>query len=35
MEICSVGIAPVLSCKNDQPFELHALTYVFEPMGVL
>jgi len=33
VEVCSVGIAPVLTCANSQPFELHAMTYQFEPLG--
>lgn len=35
VEVSSVGIAPVLTSRNNQPFELHALTYVFEPMGAM
>ncbi len=33
VEICSVGVAPVLKNKSAAPFELHALTYYFEPLG--
>lgn len=33
VEICSVGIAPVLTSRNSLPFELHAITYQFEPLG--
>lgn len=35
VEVCSVGLAPVLMSRTDQPFELHALTYQFEPMGAM
>ena len=35
VEICSVGIAPVIHSLNSEPFELHALTYVFQPMGAM
>lgn len=35
VEVCSVGLAPVLTSRTDQPFELHALTYLFEPMGAM
>lgn len=35
VEVCSVGIAPVIHCLNAEPFELHALTYVFQPMGAM
>jgi hypothetical protein len=35
VEVCTVGIAPVLTCRNSLPFELHALTYLFESLGSL
>jgi hypothetical protein len=34
VEICSTGIAPVITHQADELFELHALTYYFEAMGV-
>ena len=33
VEVCTVGLAPVITCRNSLPFELHALTYSFEPLG--
>jgi hypothetical protein len=33
VEICSVGIAPVITHSSDEAFELHALTYHFEKLG--
>ena len=35
VEIVSVGIAPVIRSRNDKPFELHALTYYFNPLGAM
>lgn len=35
VEICSVGIAPVLRHQAAEAFELHSLTYYFEPLGAL
>lgn len=35
VEVCSVGIAPVIHSRNSGQFELHALTYVFQPMGAM
>jgi hypothetical protein len=35
VEVCTVGLAPVLNSRTDEPFELHALTYVFEPLGAM
>ena len=33
VEVCSVGISPVINCRTNEAFELHALTYLFEPLG--
>lgn len=33
VEVVSVGIAPVILCENDQPFELHAITFYFENLS--
>jgi hypothetical protein len=35
VELCSVGIAPVITNAKDEEFELHALTYYFDPLGAL
>ena len=35
VEVCSVGISPVINCRTNEAFELHALTYVFEPLGAM
>lgn len=35
VELCSVGIAPIVKNSADEEFELHALTYYFEPLGAL
>ena len=35
VELCSVGIAPVVRQVADAPFELHAITYHFDTMGVM
>lgn len=35
VEVCSVGLAPVLTSRTSELFELHALTYLFEPMGAM
>lgn len=32
VELCSAGIAPVIATSNDQAWELHALTYYYEPL---
>lgn len=34
VEICSTGIAPVISHQANELFELHALTYYFETLGM-
>lgn len=35
VELCSVGIAPIVRQKSAEPFDLHALTYHFETMGTM
>lgn len=35
VEVCSVGIAPVITHTASEAFELHALTYHFESLGVM
>lgn len=35
VEVVSVGIAPVITSTNDAPFELHAITYYFTPLGAI
>ena len=35
VEVCSVGIAPVVISRNDEPFELHAMTFYFSPLGAI
>lgn len=35
VEVVSVGIAPVILCENDQPFELHAITFYFENLSAI
>lgn len=33
VEVVSVGIAPVITATNDQPFELHALTFYYQNLA--
>jgi hypothetical protein len=33
VEVCSVGIAPVITCTNAEAFELHAITFYYEDLG--
>lgn len=35
VEVCSVGVAPVITHSASEAFELHALTYHFESLGVM
>jgi hypothetical protein len=33
VEVCSVGIAPVITCTNSDQFELHAITMYYENLA--
>lgn len=33
VEVCSVGIAPVITATNNAPFELHAMTFYYENLA--
>lgn len=35
VEVCSVGLAPVITHTASEAFELHALTYHFDSLGVM
>jgi len=35
VELCSVGIAPIVRQVANEPLELHAITYHFDSMGVM
>ncbi len=35
VEVVSVGIAPVITATNSQPFELHAITFYYENLAAL